>query len=102
MPPMCYWSMTMYPQSKPVRIMPHSRLLLYVMQWMWRMKIIHSLPQTVGFLAINDRLDDESVDQDAAFGSSSVHREAARFLEEDADEMHPMDNDDEPLSEPMQ
>ena len=37
------------------------------------------------FLAINDRLDDESVDHDAAFGSSSVSREAARFLEEDTD-----------------
>ena len=54
------------------------------------------------FLAINDRLDDESVDHDAAFGSPSVSSEAARFLDEDADEMHPMDDDDEPLSEPMQ
>ena len=54
------------------------------------------------FLAINDRLDDESVDYDAAFGSPSVPREAVRFLEEDADEMHPMDDDDEPVSEPMQ
>ena len=53
------------------------------------------------FLAINDRLDDKSVDHDAAFGSPSVSREAARFLEEDADEMHPMDDDAEPLSEPM-
>ena len=31
------------------------------------------------FLAINDRLDDESVDHDAAFGSPSVSREAARW-----------------------
>ena len=54
------------------------------------------------FLAINDRLDDDSVDHDAVFGSPSVPREAARFLEEDADEMHPMDDDHEPLSEPMQ
>ena len=54
------------------------------------------------FLAINDRLDYESVDNDAAFGSPSVPREAARFLEEDADEMHPMDDDGEPMSEPMQ
>ena len=54
------------------------------------------------FLVINNRLDDESVDHDAAFGSPSVPREAARFLEEDADEMHPMDDDDEPLPEPMQ
>ena len=53
-------------------------------------------------MLINDRLDDESVDYDAAFGSPSVPREAARFLEEDADEMHPMNDDDEPLSEPMQ
>ena len=54
------------------------------------------------FLAINDRLDDESVDYNAAFVSPSVPREASRFLEEDADEMHPMDDDDEPLNEPMQ
>ena len=53
------------------------------------------------FLAINDRLDDESVDYDAAFGSPSVPRAAARYLEEDADEMHHMDDDDESLSEPM-
>ena len=53
-------------------------------------------------MAINDRLDDESVDHDAAFGSPSVPREAARFLEEDADKMHPMDDDVEPLTEPMQ
>ena len=53
-------------------------------------------------LAINDRLDDKTVDRDAVFGSPSVPSEAARFHEEDADEMHPMDDDDEPLSEPMQ
>ena len=51
------------------------------------------------FLAINDRLDDESVDY-AAFGSPSIPREAAGFIEEDADEMHPMDDDNEPLSAP--
>ena len=62
------------------------------------MKILHSLPPLVVFLAINDRLDDESVDHDAAFGSPSVHCEAARFLEEDADEMHHMNDNDEPLS----
>ena len=38
------------------------------------------------FLAINDRLDDESVDHDTAFGSPSVPSEAARFFEKDADE----------------
>ena len=54
------------------------------------------------FLAINDRLHDESVDHDTAFGSTSVPREAARFLEEEADEIHPLDDYDEPLSEPMQ
>ena len=53
-------------------------------------------------MAINDRLDDESVDNDAAFGSLSVPREASRFLEEDADEIHPMDDDYDPLSELMQ
>ena len=55
-------------------------------------------------LAINDRLDDESVDQDAAFGSPGVPRETARFLEEDVGEMQPMDDDEESLSdqEPMQ
>ena len=64
------------------------------------MKILHSLPPHIDFWRL-DRLDDEIVDHDAAFGSQSVPREAARFLEEDADEMHPMDDDDEPLSEPM-
>ena len=54
------------------------------------------------FLAINDSLDDESIDHDAAFGSPSVPREASRYLEEDADEMHPMDDNDEPLTETMQ
>ena len=54
------------------------------------------------FLSINDRLDDDSVEHDAVFGSPHVPREAARFLEEDADEMHTMDDDGEPLSEPMQ
>ena len=53
------------------------------------------------FLAINDRLDDESVDHDAVFGLPSVPRDAARFVEEDADEMHHMDDDDEPLYEPV-
>ena len=43
------------------------------------------------FLAINDRLDDKSVDHDAVFGSPSVPPETARFLAEDADEMHPLD-----------
>ena len=53
-------------------------------------------------LAINDHLDDKSVDHNAAFGLPSVPSEAAKFLEEDADGIHPIDDDDKPLSEPMQ